>query len=64
MAHQTNAGINLDECLEVATKLARQAGQVILSAFHEEKEIEKKSAFDLVTETGRPSSPPPPKSSF
>ena len=44
---------NLDLCLRVARQIAREAGKMMLSAFHQPKKIEFKGRTDLVTETDK-----------
>jgi len=46
--------VNLDECYEVAKKLARDAGEIISSAFGKKKNVKTKQTYaDLVTETDK-----------
>jgi hypothetical protein len=45
--------VDFERCLQVASEVAREAGAIIRTAMLKPKNIDNKSAHDLVTDTGK-----------
>ncbi len=48
-----SAAVDFEACIRVASEVAREAGALIRAALLKPKNIDNKSALDLVTDTGK-----------